>query len=454
MILVNNKENLPLKRTLGRVEIVALIFGTMIGWSWIVLTSSWLNKGGLIGSIIALILCGIMCIFVGLIYAELTSAMPFAGGELVFAQRSMGFLGGYILSWIIVLAYISVAAWEGIAISTSISALLHIPKVGYLWSVSQYNVYFSRAIIGIFVAAVLTLLNVIGIKSAAIFQMLLVVFMILTGILFTLGGLAFGDLSASTKLFTNIKGVGLVLVMLPSMFIGFDMIAKSGEEIMAPLKSLPKIIVFSIVAAFIWYLLIMIGVFTSISDAASNHMVFTLATYTFGSPLIGKILILGAICGIITSWNGFIIGASRMLFAMGRAQMLPSFFTKIHDKYQSPYTAILFVGILTAIPSLLGEPVFVGLVKIAAFASVVVYFMVSISFLKLRKCDPNLNRPYKVKHGLLIGGFSVGMSGLLLLCYLPFSPIHLSLKEIFFPFIWMLLGSVLYMGRKKWAHRK
>ena len=78
-----NKERFD--RVLNTWDVISLAFGAAIGWSWVVLSGSWLEKAGTFGAILAFVLGGIMVLFVGLTYAELTPAMPECGGEHVFS---------------------------------------------------------------------------------------------------------------------------------------------------------------------------------------------------------------------------------------------------------------------------------------------------------------------------------------------------------------------------------
>ena len=63
-------------RVLGKWDIFTLSFGAMIGWGWVVLTSEWILKAGVLGAILAFIIGGFVVVLVGLTYSELTSAMP------------------------------------------------------------------------------------------------------------------------------------------------------------------------------------------------------------------------------------------------------------------------------------------------------------------------------------------------------------------------------------------
>ncbi len=75
-------------RVLGRREVLALAFGAMIGWSWVVLSGTWISSAGTLGAIVAFFIGGAAILLIGLTYAELASALPFAGGELAYSKRA------------------------------------------------------------------------------------------------------------------------------------------------------------------------------------------------------------------------------------------------------------------------------------------------------------------------------------------------------------------------------
>lgn len=450
-------ERQKLKRVLGRVEVFALAFGTMVGWGYIMLSAQWIKEAGVLGAMSAFLISSIMCILVGLTYAELTSAFPLAGGELAFSYRGLGILGSWITGWTISFAYICVAAWEGIALSTALDYLLPLSKIGYIWTVAGYHVYFSWSFVGIAGAIILTMLNIIGVKPVAIFQILLVMVMLITGIIFVLGGFAFGKTEHMVPLFTNGKGIGMVLIMAPSMFIGFDMVSKSAEEMNMPLKDIAKVLIFSIVSAGAWYIFMILGTALSAPSEFRDHALVPLAdsaAYAYESGIFGKILIVGGICGIITSWNGFIIGASRIIFAMGRAKMLPPIFGTVHTKHQTPVVSIIFVGCICCLSPLLGAKALIWLVDAASFATVIVYFLVSVSFLMLRKKEPDLRRHYVVKNGNTVGIMAVIAAVFFLFWYTPLSP-----TALVWPYEWILvlgwttLGILLLIALKIMDHQ-
>lgn len=440
------QERSKLKRVLSRSDVMALSFGTMIGWGWLVLPGEWIARAGFLGALIALLIgCG-MCILVGLTYAELTTALPITGGELTFTYRGLGYFFSWIAGWAISFAYIGVAAWEGIAISTAIDSLFDVPQLGYLWTVVGYEVYFSWAAMGMIGAIILTILNIIGVKPSAIFQLMGTLGLVAVGIIFLSGSAAFGDGAYVGKLFTSTAGIGAVLLVVPSMFVGFDVIPQSSEEMKMPLKDIAKVLIFSIVLAGSWYILMTVGIAFSLPPEQRIETSIPLAdaaTYSYLSPTFGKILVVGGVCGILTSWNGFFVGASRVLFAMGRARMLPAFFAKIHPRYQTPYASLGFVGGICLIAPLLGRNALVWFVNTAALGTVVSYLLVAISFLVIRNKEPDLSRPFKVKHWKIIGAGAIGASLFLLSL---FTPINVNLVPWSYEWFWILLWTMIGIG--------
>lgn len=432
------EDNHSLQRVLGRTDVLTLAFGTMIGWGWVVLSGFWIREAGMAGSLIAFTIGAIVCIFVGLTYAELTAALPLAGGEMVYAYRAMGQGMAWLIGWAISFAYVGVAAWEGIALATAIDYVLPIPKIWHLWDIAGYSVYGSWSAVGMVGALVLLLLNYFGSRPTAIFQVMATSFLFLVGLIFVFGGMAFGSTEYVSSAVTNVKGVIAVLLMVPSMFVGFDVIPQSAEEMNLPLRHIAKVFIISIVMASIWYFMIILGISISAPPEVRDAGVVPAAdamAYCYGSELFGDLMILGGICGIMTSWNGFIVGSTRIIFAMGRAKMLPPFFGRLHKRYKTPHGAILLVGIICVTAPLLGQNALVWFVNASAFGSVLSYLLVAVSFLVLRQKEPELARPFKVKYGKYVASLVVLFCVGFLIFYASLGSIALNR-----PSEWILIG--------------
>lgn len=441
----DSNSNSKFERVLSQKDITALAFGAMIGWGWVVLTGEWIRMAGMLGSIIAFILGGIMVLFVGLTYAELTSAMPKCGGEHVFSHRALGENASFVCTWAIILGYVSVVAFEAVAFPTVLEYLFSSYLKGYMYTIAGYDVYLSWVLIGAISSIVITIVNYFGVKTAAFLQGVVTFLIACIGIALFGGSLFQGNMENIKPLFVDGKrGIFAVAVMTPFMYVGFDVIPQAAEEINVPFKKIGKILVMSVVMAIGWYVMILYSVSTSLgaSEIAASSLVTADAMQAlFNSPIASKIVILAGIGGILTSWNSFFVGGSRAIYAMAESGMLPSFLAKLHPKYKTPVNAIILIGTLSTFAPLLGRSMLVWLGNAGGLSIVVSYLMVSISFVVLRKKEPNMPRPYKVKNGLLVGSIAILLCLGMFLIYLPGGP-----ASLIWPYEWGIIISWIVLG--------
>lgn len=451
-------------RVMGAWDILVIAFGAMIGWGWVINSGDWVTTAGFMGSMIAMLIGGIMVFFVGLTYAELTSAMPQCGGEHVFSYRAMGPTGSFVCTWMIILGYVATSAFEATALPTVITYLFPDFNQVYLYTIAGKDIYLTTIVLGVAVAILITVVNIRGAKTAAVLQTILTAIIAIAGILLVVGSSINGDganitgqmWEASTG---NVLGsIFKVACMTPFLFIGFDVIPQAAEEINVPYKKIGKIMLLSIFLAVAWYLLIIFAVCYIMPQSAiaqeissQNGLVSAKAIeIAFRSPMMGKILIIGGLCGIITSWNSFLMGGSRALYSMGESFMIPEVFGKL-GKHKTPVAAIILCGVACCIAPFFGRGVLVWLVDAASFGCVIAYLFVSISFCILRKKKPEMERPYKVKAGKLVGFMAVVMAGFMTLLYII--PASFSAALIWQEWVvvgtWLALGVFFYFYSKK-----
>jgi amino acid transporter len=129
--------------------------------------------------------------------------------------------------------------------------------------------------------------------------------------------------------------------------------------------------------------------------------------------------------------------------------MLPAFLGKVHPKHKTPVNAIFLIGIATFFAPLLGRKALLWFVNAGSLGIVIAYFMVCISFLVLRRREPNMPRPFKVANGTMVGIIASVCSAGLIYMYMPFSPSALNTSEWLIFGTWMLLGLVFYISARK-----
>ena len=165
----------------------------------------------------------------------------------------------------------------------------------------------------------------------------------------------------------------------------------------------------------------------------------------FNSAVMSKVLIIGGLCGVVTSWNSFLIGGSRAIFSMAESKMIPGNFAKLLPKKKTPVNALILIGVLSLAAPFFGRQMLVWISDAASFACCLAYCMVSLSFLILRKKEPELNRPYKVKHYKFVGVMASLLSGMMVVLYLiPGSGCSLTVEEWIMVGGWVVLGVIFY----------
>ncbi len=472
-----------LAKVLGKKEAFTLAFGAMIGWGWIVLSGGWVQQAGSFGAPLALGAGAVIIMIIGLCYAELCAAMPYEGGEHVFSYRAMGHSASFLCTWAIILGYISVVAFEAVALPTVLDNLIPGYQTGYLWNLMGQpqntedvvagirggDVYLTWALVGMAGTVAVTWLNYVGIQTAAKFQNLVTYLILIVGVAFIVAAPIGGEMANLQPLFNEtpvedsvfspmVAGMLAVLLIVPFMFVGFDVIPQAAAEINLPQKDIGKMLLLSVAAATVFYCAITLGVGIALNEAQLNEASLPTATameVVFNSPLAAKVMILAGVAGIVTSWNAFFIGGSRAIFAMAHAKMLPAFLAKIHPKYKTPYNAVLLIGAVTFFAPLLGRKALVWFVDAGSLSIIIAYFMVCMSLLVLRRRAPDMPRPFRLKKGIFVGAAGCCLSLFLGYMYLPFSPAALTVEEWWIFGGWMVFGFILYsFARSKYGTKE
>jgi basic amino acid/polyamine antiporter, APA family len=428
-----------LVRVLGRADTFAVGFGAMIGFGWVVLVGGWLTDAGPLGATLAFLGGGLVMVLVGLTYAELVSAMPKAGGEHHYVLRALGSRWAFVASWAITLGYVSVVAFEAVALPQTALYLVPELNAGLLWTVAGYDVHATWALVGIGGTVLVTAVNYIGIRPASFLQVIAVAFLVGVAVVLLTGAALGGD-GANLRPWMDggLAGFVGVLVATPFLFVGFDVIPQSAEEIKIPHRQIGALLVISVLTATAFYIAIIIGVGTALPRgelAASELAAADGMAALWNSPAMGTVLVLGGVAGILTSWNGFLIGASRLMYAMSDSGMLPRWFAHLHPRYRTPTRALLFIGVLSALAPLFGEQMLVWLVDAGGVNIVVAFFLVAVSFLVLRRREPDMPRPFRTGFGRTIGALAALASLGLAVLYLPGMP-----AALIWPAEWIIVG--------------
>lgn len=451
--------NKKFNKVMSSTDILVVAFGAMIGWGWVVSSGRWITNAGVFGTIIGFIIGGVMIYFVGMTYAELTPAMPMVGGELVFSYKAFGGTGSFICTWALVLSYIGVVCFEAVSLPTILQYIFPEFSKGYMYSIAGADIYVTNIMVATVVTILILAINICGIKAASVFQTILTVTIAAVGIILVVASVVNGQPSnLEGQLVIGegtdaIKNILSVAVVAPFFLFGFDVIPQVAEEINVPLKKVAKILLFSIICAVCFYGLVVFAVGYALSTTeiktameGAGLVTATAMEYVFHSSIMAKVLIIGGLCGVVTSWNSFLIGGSRAIYSMAASNMIPKTFCKMHPKYKTPINAILLIGLLSLIAPFFGRTMLIWISDAASFACCFAYCMVALSFLVLRKKEPDMKRPYMVKHYKFVGISASVLAAIMVLLYLfPGTGSTLVPQEWYIVGGWIILGVGFYV---------
>jgi len=409
-----------------------------------------------LGAILGFAIGGVMVLFVGMTYSELCPAMPQCGGEHVFSKRALGYNWSFVCSWALTLSYLGVVAFEACSLPSVLSYLLPGMYSGYAYTVAGMDIYIPFIIVGVAGAALLTWVNYVGIKFASWLQQVLTAVILVVGLLMVAASFTDGDVERVRPLFADgTKGMLSIAVITPFFMVGFDVIPQTAEECDIPPRKLGRLMMMSILMAAGWYCLIIYCVSTLMTHeqilASELCTADALVGAWNGSSLARYIVVIGGMAGILTSWNAFLAAGSRVMLSMGESGMLPAWFTRIHPKYNTPSNAVLFIGGASMLAPFFGKQLLTWISNAASFSTVIAYCLVAVSFLVLRKNEPDMVRPYRVRHGKLVGSIAAVLSAGMLLLYLPGMPSGLGRPEWIIVAIWTVLGVGMHIAARKWT---
>ena len=381
------------------------------------------------GGVLSFLIVAVLCSFVGLVYAELASAYPKAGGEVVFSIESMGLGAARIAQWMCLLSWVGLLAVEAIGIPVILTTIgFHVPKFGPLYQFAGETVYLSYILTSIGINAAFAIINILGAEISGKVQKWAVYLLLAAAVFFCASGLVLGDVENMQPLFTTPESMVTVLLMLPGFMSGFNAIPQAAEEGKVPHKMVGRIVIVTIWAAAIFYLLIVVGLgFAAPADVRGGDGLVVLDAVALifnGSPIAKLFVAIASLLGMLTTWNACYVAGSRLMVGLGRAKFLPGVFAELHPKFKTPHKSILFLFVLSSLMVFMGAnmTIFSMLANALSLNVVLLWLLASVSFLRLHKIKPDLARPYKVKNPVLIGWISILCCIAFACLYMPFSP--------------------------------
>jgi len=391
-------------------SLFSLAFGTIIGVGWIIVMGAWLSDAGAIGAIVAFAAGGLAMLAIGLCYAEMAAAYPVAGGEVAYVFEAWGVRWSFLAAWFLAFTYIFTTSYEAISVEWVISAL--VPGFGgpVIYTLLGQEVRLWSLALGLAVMLVITVINYRGGRTAAWFQDLMTAGLIILTAIFVFAGVTGGSVANLEPMFTGatpgaaFAGVAVVFATAAWWFAGFDTIPQAMEEVEegSRLRLIPRVIGASIVFAMVFYVLVILATAMSLPRPellASELPAASAIEAAFTSPLLGRVVLVAGLFGLITTWNAVFFASTRIVFAMARAHMIPRRLASVHKRHGSPAAAVIFVAVMGAVGTLFGRNAILVIVGAGSISAGLVFLVVVLGVLRLRRTKPGQARPYKVPGG-------------------------------------------------------
>jgi APA family basic amino acid/polyamine antiporter len=405
------EEGPTLRRALRWPALTAIGLGTMLGGIFPTIGAGAHASGP--GVILSFGLSGLVSLCVAFCYAEFASMVPVAGSAYTYAYATLGEVIAWIIGWDLILEYgLSVAptasSWSAFFQSLLANAGISLPS----WSASatytttahwpfvafhpQFDLVAGLITLGI------TVLVAIGIRESARTNSILVIFQIVTMLVFfaaVVGAVHAGNLAPFAPHGWHGIVAGTALVFYA--YIGFDTVTVASEEAENPVRDVPIGIMLSLAAGGLLYMslaFVTVGAmpYARLSDGAA---MLDAVGAAHGSRLVYWIVGLGGIAGNTTVMLTSLLGQIRIFYVMARDRMLPPGVARIHPRFRTPARMTFVTGaIVSILAAILPLPDLLNFVNIGTLSA---FGIVCAGVLVLRFAQPEAKRPFRAPLALV-----------------------------------------------------
>ncbi|MBZ5496528.1 MAG: APC family permease [Acidobacteriia bacterium] len=451
-----------LARTLRTTEYFTLAFGTMVGVGWLIVIDDWLGRGGPGGAMLGFLLGGLALVPIAFVYGKFVRAIPDAASELAYATTVFPASVGYFAGWLMTLAYLIVCPWEAVAIGKVVSYLLPALQTCEIYRVGGVPVYLPSLLLGLMTTAFVVILNYRGIRLSARFQNLITFALLALFAAFTMTGSTRDRVDNLRPFFSRsldsgwagvVISIVMVLQIVPYFMTGFESVPKCSEEAREGFnpRGFMRAIFLGLGTGTVFYVVI-IGVVAALVpwQTLTNERYATAVAFrrAFGSDFIVRAVILAALLSLLKVFNANFLTASRLIFALGRREMIPARMGRVHPRFQSPHQAVLFCAAVTVAGALLGESILIPVTEVGSLCSALGWLVTCVAFIFWRGAEPG-GVPQKRREIAIAGAGGVVAIALLLLKLLPFVPGSFRLWEYLSLGSWIALGAMLWRRPRK-----
>lgn len=414
-----------LKRTLGKWELTAIGVGAVIGGGIFVLTGVAANQYAGPALALSFILAGIGCLLAAFCYAEFASMLPVSGSAYAYSYGTIGEFFAWFIGWNLILEYMMGATTVAVSWSKYFIKLLHLSGIHNIpsWLVNDPVTAKEEALkLGIdppvfsvnlpaaLIVWVVTYILVKGIKESAKANNMIVSIKVAAVLFVIIAGIAYINPAnwqpfIPEKIVDNagvshygISGVITAAGIVFFAFIGFDAVSTQSQEAVNPTKDIPFAIITSLIVCTTLYILVSLVLtgmtkYTDLDLGAPVASAFSSVGLNWASLLIT----IAAVIGLISVMLVMLLSQTRIFLNMAKDGLLPAkLFGAIHPRFKTPWKSTILLGFISSVVAAF-TPIEKA-TKMTSIGTLFAFAMICIAVLVLRKKQPDLHRPFKVKN--------------------------------------------------------
>jgi basic amino acid/polyamine antiporter, APA family len=428
-----------LSRTLGLWQLTAIGVGGIIGAGIFALAGAVANQTAGPAVLLSFLIAGVASAAAAFSYAEFAGLIPKAGSAYTYGYAVLGELVGWFIGWDLLLEYTAIVAVVAIGISGYFAFLVgqlgvHLPAwmLGAPGSGKGHVVDLFAVLLCLLIAYLLNL----GIRNAARFETFVVGLKVAVVLLVIVVGFFYVKTANYTPFFPfGISGAFTGAATVFFAVFGYDAMSTAAEESRDATRHMPKAILYSLAISMVLYVLATL-VLTGMQnyrhiDPKSG---FSTAFKSVGLSGLASVIAVGAIIGILTVMFTFMLGVTRVWFAMSRDGLLPGWFAKLHPERRVPTRVTWIVGAASA--------VIAGFLPIAEAAELtnigilLAFVVVCVAVIVLRYRRPDLPRGFRTPGMPVVPALGVVFSIWLITFLSPVTWLRF--------LVWFVLGMIVY----------
>jgi basic amino acid/polyamine antiporter, APA family len=386
------------QRVLGLWQLTAIGLGGLIGAGIFVLTGVVAATQAGPAVSLSFVIAGVASAAAALSYAEFAGMIPVAGSAYTYGYAVLGELVAWVIGWDLLLEYALVVAVVSIGWSGYVQALLSL--FGFtlpIWAMGAPgtgtgHVLDLPAMLGSLATACLLTLRI---EWGARFNTVMVIIKLAAVILVVAAGLPHVN-TANYHPFMpfGFGGVAEGAAVVFFAVFGYDTLTTAAEEAKDPQRQLPRAVLLSLAISLVLYIamsLVLTGIvrYDRLNSAAPVAAAFT----AIDMPWVTLIVSAAAVAGIASVMFAFMLGCSRIWFAMSRDGLLPRWFAQVHPRFRTPYRPTLIAGGLTALVA-----AFYPIKQVAELVNIgtlSAFVIICFSVIVLRRTRPDVPRTFR-----------------------------------------------------------